>query len=114
MHFQTATMLQPYLHWLKCNVEKELPSKFEHLILCPFSKWQQFLYDKFTSQTHDALHLGVYQKIANILVQLHKVYNHLDLFELWPMVQYFNHTNPEAMESHEQLAQDSLLFVSFV
>lgn len=86
------TVLRPYLlRRLKRDVEKELPSKFEHLVLCPLSKRQRFLYDEFMSraQTRDDLQSGVYQKIANILMQLRKVCNHPDLFEVRPIVTSF-------------------------
>ncbi|THU89758.1 hypothetical protein K435DRAFT_781451 [Dendrothele bispora CBS 962.96] len=86
------TVLRPYLlRRLKRDVEKELPSKYEHLVLCPLSKRQRFLYDEFMSraQTQDALQSGVYQKIANILMQLRKVCNHPDLFEVRPIVTSF-------------------------
>jgi helicase SWR1 len=86
------TVLRPYLlRRLKRDVEKELPSKYEHLVLCPLSKRQRFLYDEFMSRTHtrDALQSGVYQKIANILMQLRKVCNHPDLFEVRPIVTSF-------------------------
>lgn len=86
------TVLRPYLlRRLKRDVEKELPSKFEHLTLCPLSKRQRFLYDEFMSRAHtkDALESGVYHKIANILMQLRKVCNHPDLFEVRPIVTSF-------------------------
>ncbi|KAH6910316.1 helicase SWR1 [Coprinopsis sp. MPI-PUGE-AT-0042] len=86
------TVLRPYLlRRLKRDVEKELPSKFEHLVLCPLSKRQRFLYDEFMSraQTQNDLHSGVYLKIANILMQLRKVCNHPDLFEVRPIVTSF-------------------------
>ncbi|KAF9463593.1 SNF2 family N-terminal domain-containing protein [Collybia nuda] len=86
------TVLRPYLlRRLKRDVEKELPSKYDHLVLCPLSKRQRFLYDEFMSraQTRDALQSGVYQKIANILMQLRKVCNHPDLFEVRPIVTSF-------------------------
>ncbi|KAF7362425.1 Helicase SWR1 [Mycena venus] len=86
------TVLRPYLlRRLKRDVEKELPSKYEHLVLCPLSKRQRFLYDEFMSRAHtrDALQSGIYQKIANILMQLRKVCNHPDLFEVRPIVTSF-------------------------
>lgn len=86
------TVLRPYLlRRLKRDVEKELPSKFEHLMLCPLSKRQRYLYDEFMSRAHtqDALQSGIYQKIANILMQLRKVCNHPDLFEVRPVVTSF-------------------------
>jgi helicase SWR1 len=86
------TVLRPYLlRRLKRDVEKELPRKFDHLVLCPLSKRQRFLYDEFMSraQTRSDLTSGVYQKIANILMQLRKVCNHPDLFEVRPIVTSF-------------------------
>ena len=86
------TVLRPYLlRRLKRDVEKELPSKYEHLVLCPLSKRQRFLYDEFMSRAHtrEALESGVYQKIANVLMQLRKVCNHPDLFEVRPIVTSF-------------------------
>ena len=86
------TVLRPYLlRRLKRDVEKELPRKFEHLVLCSLSKRQRFLYDEFMSrsQTRNDLASGVYQKIANILMQLRKVCNHPDLFEVRPIVTSF-------------------------
>ncbi|KAF4600068.1 swr1 complex component [Pleurotus pulmonarius] len=86
------TVLRPYLlRRLKRDVEKELPSKYEHLVMCPLSKRQRFLYDEFMARAHtrDALDSGVYQKIANILMQLRKVCNHPDLFEVRPIVTSF-------------------------
>lgn len=86
------TVLRPYLlRRLKRDVEKELPSKYEHLVMCPLSKRQRFLYDEFMSRAHtrDALQSGIYQKIANILMQLRKVCNHPDLFEVRPIVTSF-------------------------
>ncbi len=82
------TVLRPYLlRRLKRDVEKELPSKFEHLVMCPLSKRQRFLYDEFMAraETRYDLQSGVYQKIANILMQLRKVVNHPDLFEVRPI-----------------------------
>lgn len=82
------TVLRPYLlRRLKRDVEKELPSKFEHIVMCPLSKRQRFLYDEFMSraETRYDLQSGVYQKIANILMQLRKVVNHPDLFEVRPI-----------------------------
>lgn len=86
------TVLRPYLlRRLKRDVEKELPNKYEHLVLCSLSKRQRFLYDEFMARAHtrDALRSGVYQKIANILMQLRKVCNHPDLFEVRPVVTAF-------------------------
>jgi helicase SWR1 len=108
------TVLRPYLlRRLKRDVEKELPSKFEHLILCPLSKRQRFLYDEFMARAHtrEALQSGVYQKIANILMQLRKVCNHPDLFEVRPIVTSFVMTRSVAadFEIKELLVRRQLL-----
>jgi helicase SWR1 len=86
------TVLRPYLlRRLKRDVEKELPSKFEHLVMCPLSKRQHYLYDEFMARadTRNDLQSGVYHKIANILMQLRKVVNHPDLFEVRPITTSF-------------------------
>ena len=45
-------VLRPFLlRRLKCEVEKQLPQKYEHVIRCRLSKRQRFLYDDFMSQT---------------------------------------------------------------
>ena len=85
-------VLRPYLlRRLKRDVEKELPQKYEHIVKCPLTKRQRFLYDELMSraETRHDLQSGVYQKIANILMQLRKVVNHPDLFEVRPIVTSF-------------------------
>ncbi|THH18686.1 hypothetical protein EW146_g2357 [Bondarzewia mesenterica] len=63
------TVLRPYLlRRLKRDVEKELA---------------------YTNMTISDLSSGVYQKIANVLMQLRKVCNHPDLFEVRPIVTSF-------------------------
>jgi helicase SWR1 len=89
---QLHEYLRPVLlRRLKKDVEKELPKKYEHLVLCPLSKRQRFLYDEFMARraTSDDLGSGQYHKIANILMQLRKVCNHPDLFEVRPIVTSF-------------------------
>jgi len=45
-------VLRPFiLRRLKSEVEKQLPSKYEHLVLCKLSKRQRFLYEEFMSRT---------------------------------------------------------------
>ncbi|KAF8435050.1 SNF2 family N-terminal domain-containing protein [Boletus edulis BED1] len=110
------TVLRPYLlRRLKRDVEKELPSKYEHLVLCPLSKRQRFLYDEFMSRAHtrEALESGVYQKIANVLMQLRKVCNHPDLFEVRPVVTSFAMTRSAIadFEIKELLVRRELLKV---
>lgn len=82
------TLLRPFiLRRLKADVEKQLPGKFEHVVHCRLSKRQRFLYDEFMSRasTKEALTSGGYLGVVNTLMQLRKVCNHPDLFEVRPV-----------------------------
>ncbi|KAG8924967.1 swr1 complex component [Tulasnella sp. 418] len=86
------TLLRPYLlRRLKSEVEKQLPAKYEHIVYCRLSKRQRFLYDEFMSRaaTKETLASGNYLSIVNCLMQLRKVCNHPDLFEVRPIVTSF-------------------------
>jgi helicase SWR1 len=79
------TLLRPFiLRRLKSEVETQLPGKFEHVVYCKLSKRQRFLYDEFMSRasTKEALVSGGYLGVMNTLMQLRKVCNHPDLFEV--------------------------------
>ncbi|KAJ3086074.1 swr1 complex component [Quaeritorhiza haematococci] len=79
------TVLRPYLlRRLKKDVEKQMPAKYEHVVYCRLSKRQRFLYDDFMSRakTRQDLASGNYLSILNCLMQLRKVCNHPDLFEV--------------------------------
>lgn len=44
-------VLRPFiLRRLKCEVEKQLPKKYEHIVMCRLSKRQRYLYDDFMSR----------------------------------------------------------------
>ena len=82
------TLLRPFiLRRLKSEVETQLPGKFEHVVYCRLSKRQRFLYDEFMSRssTREALNSGGYLGVMNTLMQLRKVCNHPDLFEVRPV-----------------------------
>ena len=82
------TLLRPFiLRRLKSEVETQLPGKFEHVVYCKLSKRQRFLYDEFMSRasTREALTSGGYLGVVNTLMQLRKVCNHPDLFEVRPV-----------------------------
>lgn len=84
--------MRPFiLRRLKAEVEKQLPAKFEHTLYCNLSKRQQYLYDEFMSRssTRQSLVSGGYLGIANCLMQLRKVCNHPDLFEVRPIATSF-------------------------
>lgn len=85
-------VLRPYLlRRLKADVEKQMPAKYEHIVYCRLSKRQRFLYDDFMSraQTKATLASGNFMSIINCLMQLRKVCNHPDLFEVRPILTSF-------------------------
>ncbi|KAH3899444.1 related to Helicase SWR1 [Saccharomycodes ludwigii] len=85
-------VLRPYLlRRLKADVEKQMPAKYEHIIYCKLSKRQRYLYDDFMAraQTKETLASGNFMSIINCLMQLRKVCNHPDLFEVRPVVTSF-------------------------
>lgn len=85
-------VLRPYLlRRLKADVEKQMPAKYEHIVMCKLSKRQRFLYDEFMSlaRTKETLASGNYLSIINCLMQLRKVCNHPDLFETRQIVTSF-------------------------
>lgn len=44
-------VLRPFLlRRLKSEVEKQLPKKYEHVMMCRLSKRQRYLYDDFMSR----------------------------------------------------------------
>ncbi|OWB61454.1 hypothetical protein B5S29_g2344 [[Candida] boidinii] len=85
-------VLRPYiLRRLKADVEKQMPAKYEHIVYCRLSKRQRLLYDDFMSraQTKETLASGNFLSIINCLMQLRKVCNHPDLFEVRPILTSF-------------------------
>ncbi|OZJ04819.1 hypothetical protein BZG36_02331 [Bifiguratus adelaidae] len=86
------TVLRPYLlRRLKVDVEKQMPAKYEHVVYCKLSKRQRFLYDDFMSRakTKETLASGNFLSVINCLMQLRKVCNHPDLFEVRPIITSF-------------------------
>ncbi|KAG4302027.1 hypothetical protein PCK1_001702 [Pneumocystis canis] len=86
-------LLRPYLlRRLKADVEKQMPKKYEHIIYCRLSKRQRYLYDDFMSRakTKETLASGNFFSIINCLMQLRKVCNHPDLFEIRPILTSFS------------------------
>nr|PVC49624.1 DEAD-box family helicase [Theileria orientalis] len=77
-------IFRPYLlRRLKKDVEKQMPSKYEHVLKCTLTKRQQVLYDEFISLYNlnskglDKERLS-YRSMLNILMQLRKICNHPD------------------------------------
>lgn len=49
--FSFGQVLRPFLlRRLKTEVEKQLPKKYEHVVMCRLSKRQRYLYDDFMSR----------------------------------------------------------------
>ncbi|KAM0787908.1 hypothetical protein ACM66B_006116 [Microbotryomycetes sp. NB124-2] len=108
------TVLRPYLlRRLKSEVETQLPRKIESVIYCRLSKRQRFLYDEFMSraQTRETLASGHFMSIINCLMQLRKVCNHPDLFEVRPIVTSFamSKSIADVFEPTELLVRKRLL-----
>lgn len=108
------TILRPYLlRRLKAEVETQMPGKTESIIYCRLSKRQRFLYDDFMSraQTRETLGSGHFLSIINCLMQLRKVCNHPDLFEVRPILTSFAMTRSVATsyEPQELLVRRRLL-----
>ncbi|CAH8442374.1 unnamed protein product [Schistosoma turkestanicum] len=85
-------VLRPFLlRRLKADVERQLPKKYEHVIMCRLSRRQRFLYDDFMSlgSTQETLKSGQFLSVMNILMQLRKVCNHPNLFETRPIISPF-------------------------
>ncbi|EAA11849.4 AGAP006165-PA [Anopheles gambiae str. PEST] len=85
-------VLRPFLlRRLKCEVEKQMPKKYEHVVMCRLSKRQRFLYDDFMSRakTRETLASGNLLSVINVLMQLRKVCNHPNMFEERPTISPF-------------------------
>ncbi|XP_065203272.1 helicase domino-like isoform X2 [Planococcus citri] len=85
-------VLRPFLlRRLKTEVEKQLPSKYEHVVMCRLSNRQRYLYDDFMSRakTKETLSSGNLLSVINVLMQLRKVCNHPNLFEPRPIISPF-------------------------
>lgn len=104
-------ILRPYLlRRLKKDVEKQMPGKYEHIVYCRLSKRQRFLYDEFMSrsQTRETLASGNFMSIVNCLMQLRKVCNHPDLFEVRPILTSFD-TGSSVVRNYIQCWKDGAL-----
>nr|CAI5848376.1 unnamed protein product [Callosobruchus analis] len=85
-------VLRPFLlRRLKSEVEKQMPKKYEHVVMCRLSKRQRFLYDDYMSRakTKETLATGNLLSVINVLMQLRKVCNHPNLFEVRPTISPF-------------------------
>ncbi|XP_024084966.1 helicase domino isoform X2 [Cimex lectularius] len=85
-------VLRPFLlRRLKSEVETQMPKKYEHIVMCRLSNRQRYLYDDFMSRakTKETLASGNLLSVINVLMQLRKVCNHPNLFEVRPTISPF-------------------------
>ncbi|KAL4560597.1 hypothetical protein LXL04_032750 [Taraxacum kok-saghyz] len=86
-------VLRPFLlRRLKRDVEKQLPSKHEHVIYCRLSRRQRNLYEDFiaSSETQATLQSSNFFGMISVIMQLRKVCNHPDLFEGRPIISSYD------------------------
>lgn len=64
-----------------------MPKKYFHIVSCPLSKRQRFLYEDYIGRrnTKEQLASGSFLSMMGVLMQLRKVCNHPDLFETRPI-----------------------------
>lgn len=82
------SILRPFLlRRMKKDVEKQLPKKVEHIVKCNLSRRQWLLYDEYINhwKTQEVLQDADFFSIMNVLMQLRKVCNHPDLFDVRPI-----------------------------
>lgn len=85
---QLHTSLRPFmLRRLKADVEKDLPKKTEHVVVCKLSKRQRELYQDYMglADTRAKLTQGNAISAGKVLLSLRRVCNHPDLFDPRPV-----------------------------
>lgn len=85
---QLHTSLRPFmLRRLKADVEKDLPKKTEHTVVCKLSKRQRELYQDYMglADTRAKLTQGNAISAGKVLLSLRRVCNHPDLFDPRPV-----------------------------
>nr|OQO31482.1 hypothetical protein B0A51_01691 [Rachicladosporium sp. CCFEE 5018] len=85
---QLHTQLRPFmLRRLKSDVEKDLPKKTEHTVVCKLSKRQRQLYQDYMglADTKAQLARGNAVTAGRVLLSLRRVCNHPDLFDPRPI-----------------------------
>jgi superfamily II DNA/RNA helicase len=118
-------IMRPFLlRRLKKDVAKQLPPKFEHVVMCKLSKRQALLYEEFMarSSTRALMTGGNYMGMMNILMQLRKVSHlflssHLSLLSPFPfpphdlLLQVCNH--PDLFEPRPIISPFRIDDISF-
>lgn len=110
---QLHVSLRPFLLRRKKNeVEKDLPKKTEHVVVCKLSKRQRQLYQDYMglAETKASLAKGNGVQAGAVLLSLRRVCNHPDLFDPRPIQTSFAmETSPiEIYSVKEQLVRQLL------
>lgn len=110
---QLHISLRPFLLRRKKNeVEKDLPKKTEHVVVCKLSKRQRQLYQDYMglAETKASLAKGNGVQAGAVLLSLRRVCNHPDLFDPRPIQTSFAmETSPiEVYSTKEQLVRQLL------
>ncbi|CAD2213104.1 Type III restriction enzyme, res subunit/SNF2 family N-terminal domain/Helicase conserved C-terminal domain containing protein, putative [Angomonas deanei] len=86
------SLIRPFmLRRLKKDVEWQLPSKTEKVVLCQLSRRQRFLYDEYMqlAETKQRIAKGGAGGVLGVLLALRKVCDHPDLFQEHPTLSPF-------------------------
>jgi helicase SWR1 len=110
---QLHMSLRPFmLRRLKSEVEKDLPKKTEHTVVCKLSKRQRELYQDYMglADTKAKLKQGNAVSAGRVLLALRRVCNHPDLFDPRPIQTSFAmaHSPLEPFAVKEKLIRDLL------
>lgn len=110
---QLHMSLRPFmLRRLKSEVEKDLPKKTEHTVVCKLSKRQRELYQDYMglADTKAKLKQGNAVSAGRVLLALRRVCNHPDLFDPRPIQTSFamEHSPLESFTIKEKLVRELL------
>lgn len=110
---QLHMSLRPFmLRRLKSEVEKDLPKKTEHTVVCKLSKRQRELYQDYMglADTKAKLKQGNAVSAGRVLLALRRVCNHPDLFDPRPIQTSFAmaHSPLEPFAIKERLVRELL------
>jgi helicase SWR1 len=110
---QLHMSLRPFmLRRLKSEVEKDLPKKTEHTVVCKLSKRQRELYQDYMglADTKAKLKQGNAVSAGRVLLALRRVCNHPDLFDPRPIQTSFamEHSPVEPFAIKEKLVRELL------
>lgn len=85
---------------LKKDVAQEMPQKFETTKMVRLARRQRRYYEEYinANSTRSALQSGSYMSVIQILMQLRKVCNHPDLFDVRPVVSPYSFGTPPSAD----------------